>query len=147
MSVENSAFQAFFAMCLDIDETVLPPISWYHIQSFDSKIELLRTVGKLQIKEAQQSEWNDILSRLKAASLSRNAIVHGAQEEQEDGAPYIRIHDLDIGAILKNRHKSPKYTFTVADLREKRLSFDQLAVDLNAIVKSCFPHAFEHPAS
>lgn len=121
-------------------------ITWHHIQSFDARISLLERRMKLIAVSAPASQqWPSLLKRLKAASETRNRIVHGHVDQiLPDWHFVVRPYDMDFTAILRNRHNNPAFHFNSERLKQEGASFLQLGQDLSAFSQSSFEHHPKH---
>lgn len=120
--------------------------NWHHIQSFDSRIQLLHGCLFLQMKEKPfKEEWGPLKKKLKDSSKTRNSIVHGAYGVAFNGSrlgtPHISPSMMDASAVVKKRAGNPKHEFDQKRLERESATFKALSHELREFAETHFPHA------
>jgi len=144
--VEAGAYKIYAALMQGAPPK-LNSFNWHHIQSFDSRIQLLDGCAFLQMKEESfKDEWTPLRKRVEASSQVRNRIVHGAYGvdfKDGIGVPRISPSFMDASAVVRKRAGNPQHEFDRSRLMKEGAAFKALSHKLREFAETNFPHADE----
>ena len=135
--VEAAAYLIYVTM-MKCPNPMLVSATFYHIQSFDSRVQLLDRCAHFGVPGALNKQWADLHKRLTDLSGLRNRLVHFAYVKE--GRNNIQTPTLGPSAlnalviVPKKRGKPPRPPGRIDqdDLEQARRDFDKLAKDLQA---------------
>lgn len=143
--VEAGAYKVYAALMHGTPPKLIS-FNWHHIQSFDSRIQLLDGCLFFQMKTTQfKDEWTPLKRKLEAKSKTRNRIVHGAYGVEFNGSrlgtPRIGPSLMDASAVVKKRAGKPEHEFDQKKLKRESAAFKALSHELRKFAETHFPHA------
>lgn len=125
------------------DKTLIS-VNWHNIQSFDARITLLERCVFFALDESiRNSEWKQLLKRLRKSSEIRNAIVHstyGVEVRGGIGTPRLAPSFMDATAIVRKRAMNPDYRYDENRLATESRKFHDLSIDLRRFCESHLAH-------
>jgi len=141
-SVEEQTYYCF-ATIMRGSPDHLVSVTWHHVQSFDSRLELLNRCLHFVFDRADNPAWKTLFKRLEKASKVRNLIVHstyGVQVTDKGAKAFGRPFIHDSTAIIRKRANNPEYQFDASRLQAEGRAFEVLAVDLEMFRESTLEH-------
>ena len=148
--VESAAYRIFYTLMQDA-HPLLISTTWFHIQSFDSRLLLLDRCLQFAMSEtSRKGWWTPIKKEIDAQLAVRNFLVHGVFEvenydEDQKGVPVIKPDPLDAVSILRKRRQNPDFRYTEADLISAALDFGRLLSRLSRFQSELAIGGFNDP--
>jgi hypothetical protein len=131
--VELEAFDLYCAFMEGADSRLIS-VSFYHIQSFDSRIQLLDRCALFAVLDEELARrWKGIKKDLDSKSQTRNKIVHSMfyrRSEAAGGNIEIAPSVANVFNIKTEKVNKPENNFDFAKLVETGASFHELADDI-----------------
>lgn len=131
-SVENSAFR-LFASVISSPSDEITSVLFYHIQSFESRVQLLDRIMYYYIKsETIKSEWKVLKKELESCTKERNKIVHYSlsMEKDENGTEVYKVAPSywdKVAPILGRTPNKPNHSLTITYIYALRARFQDLS--------------------
>ena len=111
----------------------LMSVSFFHIQSFESRIQLLDRCAHFAIQDkTTKDRWKNLRKRITDHAGVRNQLVHSAyiiEGRGEVQIPTLGPSHMDATAIVRGRAMNPEYRIDAGKLGRIRYDFERLARD------------------
>lgn len=133
--VETELFYIYAMLMKGANEHLIS-VTFFHIQSFNSKIQLVKACIKQVVNdESALVIWNKIDKELCKQTNVRNQIAHRPvsttfSDEKIDMVSILAPSHLDVKKYDPNLYKQPGYGLLQSDLEKAETDFRNLAISL-----------------
>ena len=132
--VEGAAF-AIYAAFMRGAKRQLVSVSFHHIQSFDSRIQLLDRCAYFILPKGSvlSAKWVSLKKRLEGFTKQRNQIVHFAYIIEGGGSggrvPTLAPSHMNATFAISDRYKNPDFRYDTYRLQKLGYDFERFSRD------------------
>lgn len=133
--VEAQVYGLFLALMRGANQTLVS-VTLHHIQSFESRLQLLDRCMFFLAKDGEKKDWKVLSKRVDALCAIRNQLIHAAViiEGKGDGRQVhvIQPSFFDATALVRKRAMNPHYRHDTDRIQKHAYDFGKLARDMRA---------------